>query len=62
MTGAVHTEVISYTYDPDCNVLTTTISDATGGDPSRTTTDTYNAHGELASTTDALGQHHHLHL
>ena len=55
VTGAVHTKVTSYTYDADSNMLTTTISDATGGDPSRTTTNTYNAHGELASTTDALG-------
>ncbi len=55
VTGAVHTEVTAYTYDPDGNLLTTTLSDATGGDPSRTTIDTYNAHGELASTTDALG-------
>ena len=50
MTGAVHTKVTGYTYDADSNVLTTTISDATGGDPSRTTTSTYNTHGQLAST------------
>jgi RHS repeat-associated protein len=55
VTGAVHTQVTTYTYDADSNVLTTTISDATGGDPSRTTTKTYNSHGELASITDALG-------
>ena len=55
VTGAVHTEVFSYTYDPDSNVTSTTISDATGGDPSRTTTATYNAQDEMASTTDALG-------
>ncbi|HXS63847.1 MAG TPA: DUF6531 domain-containing protein [Streptosporangiaceae bacterium] len=55
VTGDVHTEVTTRTYDPDGNVLTTTLSDTTGGDPSRTTTDTYNAQAELASTTDALG-------
>jgi RHS repeat-associated protein len=55
VTGAVHTEVTSYTYDADSNVLTTTTSDATGGDPSRTTTSTYNSHGELATTTDPDG-------
>jgi RHS repeat-associated protein len=55
VTGAVHTKVTTYTYDPDDAVLTTTISDATGGDPSRTTTDTYDAHGDLASVTDPLG-------
>jgi RHS repeat-associated protein len=55
VTGAVHTEVTSYTYDADDDVLTTTISDATGGDPSRTTIDTYDAYGNLASTTDPAG-------
>jgi RHS repeat-associated protein len=55
VTGAVHTEVTTRTYDPDGNVLTTTLSDTTGKDPSRTTTDTYNSHGELATTADALG-------
>ena len=36
-------------------MLTTTISDSTGGDASRTTTNTYDAHGDLASVTDPLG-------
>ena len=55
VTGAVHTKVTTHTYDVDDDILTTTVSDATGGDPSRTTTDTYDAYGNLASTTDALG-------
>jgi RHS repeat-associated protein len=55
VTGAVHTEVTTYTYDPDGDVLTTTLSDSTGGDASRTTTNTYDAHGNLASVTDADG-------
>jgi RHS repeat-associated protein len=55
VTGAVHTEVTTHTYDPDDDVLTTTISDATGSDPSRTTTNTFDAHGDLASVTDPLG-------
>ena len=55
VTGVVHTEVTSRTYDPDGDTLTTTVSDATGGDASRTTTDTYDSHGNLASVTDALG-------
>ncbi len=55
VTGAVHTKVTSRTYDADSNLLTTTISDTTGGDPSRTVTNTYNSHGQLASTADALG-------
>jgi RHS repeat-associated protein len=55
VTGAVHTEVTRHTYDPDGDVLTTTVSDATGGDASRTTVNTYDAHGNLASVTDPLG-------
>jgi large repetitive protein len=55
VTGAVHTEVTTYTYDADGNVLTTTIGDRTGGDPSRVTTDTYDAFGNVASEKDALG-------
>lgn len=55
VTGAVHTEVTTTTYDPDDNVLTATVSDSTGGDASRTTTNTYDAYGQLASVTDALG-------
>ena len=31
VTGAVHTEVTSHTYDPDGDTLTTTVSDSTGG-------------------------------
>jgi RHS repeat-associated protein len=55
VTGAVHTEVTVTTYDPDDDVLTTTVSDKTGGDASRTTTNTYDAFGQLASVTDPLG-------
>jgi RHS repeat-associated protein len=55
VTGAVHTKVTTYGYDPDSDTLTTAISDTTGGDPSRTTTDTFTAHGQLASATDPAG-------
>lgn len=55
VTGAVHTKVMTTTYDADDNVLTSTISDSTGGDASRTTTNAYDAYGDLASVTDALG-------
>jgi RHS repeat-associated protein len=55
VTGAVHTEVTSYTYDADSDVLTATESDATGGDPPRTVTNTYNSYGELASIADPQG-------
>ena len=55
VTGSVHTETIGYTYDADSGVLTTTLSDPTGGDPSRTMTNTYNSRGQLATASDALG-------
>jgi RHS repeat-associated protein len=55
VTGAVHTEVTTTAYDPDDDVLTSTVSDTTGGDASRTTTKTYDVYGNLASVTDALG-------
>ncbi len=55
VTGAVHTMGTSYTYDADSDVLTKTVSDSTGGDPSRTTSSTYNTHGQLATTTDPMG-------
>jgi RHS repeat-associated protein len=55
VTGNPHAQVTTRTYDADGNTLTTTLSDATGGDPSRTTTNTYNTHGQVASTQDPLG-------
>ena len=62
VTGAVHTKVTTHTYDPDDGVLTTTISDSSGGDPARTTTNTYDSHGDLASVTDAARAQDHLYL
>ena len=56
VTGAVHTEATATTYDPDGHVLTTTISDTTGGDASRTTKNVYDAYGRLTSVTDPLEQ------
>jgi RHS repeat-associated protein len=55
VTGDVHTKVTSYAYDADGNVTSLTVSDGTGGDPSRTTSYTYTAHGAMASETDPLG-------
>jgi RHS repeat-associated protein len=55
ITGAVHTEVITNTYDPDSSILSTTLSDPTGGDPPRTTTYAYNGYEQLTSVTDPLG-------
>jgi RHS repeat-associated protein len=55
VTGITHTQQTSYTYDPDGNVLTTTVSDTSGGDPARVTTNVYNGYGELSKTTDPTG-------
>jgi RHS repeat-associated protein len=55
VTGVTHTLQDAYAYDPDGNVLSLTQSDLTGGDPTRTTTYTYNDFGELASVTGPGG-------
>lgn len=55
VTGQTHTQKVTWTYDGDGNVLTTSISDLTGGDAARTTTDTYNSNGELATSKDPTG-------
>ena len=55
VTGTTHQEQTSYTYDADGDVLTTVESDLTGGDPSRTSTNVYNADDQLSSTTDPAG-------
>jgi large repetitive protein len=55
VTGTEHTEQTGYTYNADGKVLTTVESDLTGGDPSRTTTNVYNADDQLSSTTDPAG-------
>ncbi len=55
VTGVTHQARTAYTYDPDGNVLTTVVSDQTGGDPARTVTRTYDTHGRLATHTDAEG-------
>ncbi|GDY33450.1 hypothetical protein GTS_50830 [Gandjariella thermophila] len=52
VTGTVHTPQVSFTYDPDGDVLTRTVSDTTGGDTRRVTTNTYDTHDQLATTTD----------
>jgi RHS repeat-associated protein len=57
VTGVAHTLVDTYTYDddPGGNLLSYTQSDLTGGDPSRTTTYTYNDHGQMATQTQPAG-------
>ncbi|QLQ35328.1 LamG-like jellyroll fold domain-containing protein [Micromonospora robiginosa] len=53
VTGAVHTAVTTSTYDDDGNMLSETVSDATGGDASRTESATYNSRGQQETSTDA---------
>ena len=48
VTEVTHTLQDAYAYDADGNLLSLTQSDLTGGDPTRTTTYTYNDHGEVA--------------
>ena len=53
VTGVVHTEQVTTTYDADGDVLTQTTADTTGGDASRTVSSSYNSYDQKASTTDA---------
>ncbi len=53
ITGTTHTAQITRSYDEDGNLLSETTKDTTGGDPSRTTTYHYDAHGLNDSFTDA---------
>jgi len=55
VTGKVHTKVTTTGYDPDGNALTVAVSDATGGDLTRTTTNTWDASDHLESITDPAG-------
>ncbi|NJP98930.1 RHS repeat protein, partial [Nonomuraea sp. FMUSA5-5] len=55
ISGVTHTAQTRTTYDPDGNPLTQTIADLTGGDPERTTTYTYDAHGRQDSVTGPEG-------
>src|SRR6202044_631463 len=55
VTGVTHTLQDAYTYDPDGNMLSQAQSDLSGGDPTRTTTWTYNDDGEVASVTGPAG-------
>jgi RHS repeat-associated protein len=58
VTNVTHTRQDSYTYDPDGNVLSLTVSDTTGGDPARTTTYSYDDPdhpGRVTSRTDPGG-------
>ncbi|MEU6773346.1 LamG-like jellyroll fold domain-containing protein [Streptomyces sp. NPDC046759] len=53
ITGATHSAVTTTVFDDDSNVLTQTVSDASGGDSSRTQTWTYDAYDHVATESDA---------
>ncbi|NUT07339.1 MAG: Teneurin-1, partial [Hamadaea sp.] len=55
VTGAVHTPVTTTSYNFDGQILQQTVSDATGGDASRTLKNSYDALGHIASATDSDG-------
>jgi RHS repeat-associated protein len=55
VTGLSHDLVSTYAYNNDGNVTSLTQSDATGGDPARTTKWAYDAYGHVASQTDPAG-------
>ncbi|MBB5774026.1 LamG-like jellyroll fold domain-containing protein [Nonomuraea jabiensis] len=55
ISNVTHTAQARNTYDPDGNVLTETIADLTGGEPERTTTNTYDTHGRQDSVTNPEG-------
>ena len=55
VTGVTHTRQDSSSYDADGNLTQRTQSDLTGGDAARTTSYTYNDHGEVASVTGPAG-------
>ncbi len=55
VTGAVHTAQTTTVYDPDGDVTSQTVADTTGGDASRTVTNTYNSHDQLTASTDPAG-------
>jgi RHS repeat-associated protein len=55
VTGVKHTKVTRTTYDPDGQPLKVDVTDATGGDGTRTTSYTYDEWGRQDSVTDAEG-------
>ncbi|MEV6547817.1 LamG-like jellyroll fold domain-containing protein [Streptomyces sp. NPDC051597] len=55
VTGAVHQAKSTTVYDPDGNVQSQTVADASGGDTARTTSLTYDAYNRVATRTDPGG-------
>jgi RHS repeat-associated protein len=53
VTGAVHTAKTTTVYDADGEIKSQTVADSTGGDASRTISNTYNAREQVETTTDA---------
>ncbi|MER5474053.1 LamG-like jellyroll fold domain-containing protein [Streptomyces sp. NPDC002685] len=53
VTGATHASVSTTVYDEDGNVTSQTVSDASGGDASRTETQTYDAYNHVLTQSDA---------
>lgn len=53
--GTSHQLEDTYSYDDDNNLLSLTQDDLVGGDPSRTTSYTYNDHDEVAAVTQPAG-------
>lgn len=53
VTGATHAAVSTTVYDEDGNVTSQTVSDASGGDTSRTQAQTYDAYDHLLTKSDA---------
>ncbi|MFK8907391.1 LamG-like jellyroll fold domain-containing protein [Streptomyces sp. YS-3] len=55
VTGAVHQAKSTTVYDPDGNVQSQTVADASGGDTARVTSLTYDAYNRVATRTDPGG-------
>ncbi|WP_250290200.1 DUF6531 domain-containing protein, partial [Frankia sp. CiP1_Cm_nod1] len=55
ISGTTHTRVTAHSYDLNENLTQTVVSDATGGDASRTTTYAYDNDDRVTSTTAAAG-------
>ncbi|MFI7385966.1 LamG-like jellyroll fold domain-containing protein [Streptomyces sp. NPDC049813] len=55
VTGATHAAVTTSVYDEDGNVTSQSVADASGGDRTRTETQTYDAYDHLLTETDANG-------
>jgi RHS repeat-associated protein len=53
VTGAIHQAVTTTLYDADGDVTSQTVADATGGDATRTETQTYNQYDQVATDSDA---------